>query len=148
MEVVIAVTIVSVTLVAVYGLIISVINVNARNIHNLQASEYAAEGLEVIRFMRDSNWLQNYSWNRGALDLGTDDDKILYLHETESSPYWEFSAEPEKIETANGNVFTREIVLKKTDGKNSMEVISNVFWDERGIAKTYSLSTYLSDWHD
>lgn len=144
MEVIIAVTVIGVTLTAVYGLIISVINVNARNIRNLQASEYASEGLEVIRFMRDSNWLQNYSWDRGELALGTDVSKTLYLLETEAAPYWEFSSEPEKL----GGVFTREITLNATDNENSIEVVSKVSWAERAGEKNFSLSTYLSDWHD
>lgn len=144
MEVIIAVTIIGVTLTAVYGLIISVMSANARNLHNLQASQYAAEGLEVMRFMRDSNWLQNYAWDRGDLDLKGAAGKMLNLHEMESPPYWEFSSEPEVL----AGIFTRKIAIKKTDYENAIEVVSTVYWTERGVGKNYSVSTFLSDWHD
>lgn len=163
-----AVTIVTIALVAVYGLIISILNANQRNIHNLQAGQYAAEGLEVVRFFRDSNWLQNYSWdgigNDGAsigfaFGLNGEDSRIIYLKETESAPYWEISGDEEILTNSSGFSFTREITISKvskSDGsilgsgdlKNAVEVTSKVSWDEHGIEKNVSLSTFLTDWHD
>lgn len=141
-EVVIAITMISVTMLAVYGLIISVMNANQRNIHNLQASYLAAEGLEAFRYMRDSNWIQNYSWDSG-FNLGTDESKIFYLKEIEAKPYWEFGTDG-----VVDDVYSREFKVEKTDTDKTVQVTCTVLWDERGIAKTYSLSTFLSDWHE
>lgn len=141
-EVVIAITVISVTLIAVYGLIISVMNAHQRNVHNLQASYLAAEGLETFRFMRDSNWIGNYSWDTG-FQLGTDTSKTFYLNEIETSPYWEFGTDG-----AVDDTYSREFLVEKTDTDKTIQVTCTVSWDERGIAKTYSLSTYLSNWHE
>lgn len=162
-EVIMAVTIVSIALLAVYGLIISVLNANQRNIHNLQASALAAEGLEVVRYFRDSNWLQNYSWDglgkQGSaistayvFGLGNVDERPLYLKENESPPYWTLGDRPEEI-----GIFMREISLQKVNDPESLngaflddtiEVISKVSWKEREIVKSVLLSTFLSNWHD
>lgn len=149
-EVVIAITVISVTMVAVYGLIISVMNANQRNLHNLQASYLAAEGLEVFRFMRDSNWLGNYSWDTDFhlyvnSQIEADWSKTVYLYETEINPYWSFGM----IDNAAvGEIYFREFLIEKTDTEKTIQVTCTVSWDERGIAKTYALSTFLSDWND
>lgn len=135
-EVVMSVAIISVLLTAVYGLIITTINANQRNIHTFQATMLANEGLEVVRYMRDSNWLQNYSWDKG-LESGT-----MNLREIERSPFWETSVQEEVID-----IYTREIELQEVaDQSGVMEVIARVTWDERGIERDITLSTYISDW--
>lgn len=143
-EVVIAITMITVTLVAVYGLIISVMNANQRNLHNLQASYLAAEGLEAFRFMRDSNWIGNYSWDTD-FDLETETSKTFYLKEKTSAPYWEFG--PEEYAAVDAT-YSREFNVEKTDTAKTIQVTCIVSWNERGIAKSYSLSTFLSDWHE
>lgn len=167
-EVIMAITIVTVALVAVYGLIISVLTANQRNIHNLQAGALAAEGLEVVRYLRDSNWLQNYSWTGRNGELSVVDpstSKIIYLVESESAPYWKINGQQvppykcgklESIVIENGITYCRFITLSKVyDPENSgtflketMQVTSTVSWDEKGITKQVELSTFLSNWHD
>lgn len=135
-EVVISVSVVSILLTAVYGLIITTINTNQRNLHTFQATMLANEGLEVVRYMRDSNWLQNYSWNKG-LEAGT-----INLSEIDRSPFWETSVQAEVID-----IYTREIELKEVENYGGVvEVIARVTWDESGKERDITLSTYLSDW--
>lgn len=135
-EVVMSVALISILLTAVYGLIITTINANQRNIHTFQATMLANEGLEVVRYMRDSNWLQNYSWDKG-LEAGT-----INLREIERSPFWETSVQEEVID-----IYTREIELQEVaDQSGVMEVIARVTWDERGVERDITLSTYISDW--
>lgn len=142
-EVVIAITVVSVTIVAVYGLIISVLNANQRNLHNLQASSLAAEGLEAFRFMRDSNWIGNYSWDRGFDDVSL----TYYLKESESKPYWELSTDDTDILVPD-SIYSRKFEIAETVTEKTIQVTCTVSWDERGIPKSYALSTFLSDWHE
>ncbi len=142
-EVVIAITVISVTMVAVYGLIISVMNANQRNLHNLQASYLAAEGLEVFRFMRDSNWLGNYSWDRGFDDVSL----TYYLEVSEASPFWALSTDISHIAVVD-SIYSREFAIAETGTEKTIQVTCTVSWDERGIPKSYALSTFLSDWND
>ncbi|MFA5843031.1 MAG: hypothetical protein WC882_05205 [Candidatus Gracilibacteria bacterium] len=64
-EVVIGVTILSIVLIGITTLTITSIRANEANIHRLTAYYLAQEGLEGMRTIRDSNWLQNYTWNEG-----------------------------------------------------------------------------------
>lgn len=64
-EVVIGVAILSIVLIGITTLTITSIRANEANIHRLTAYYLAQEGLEGVRTIRDSNWLQNYTWNEG-----------------------------------------------------------------------------------
>ncbi|KKR24227.1 MAG: hypothetical protein UT55_C0068G0008 [Candidatus Peregrinibacteria bacterium GW2011_GWE2_39_6] len=74
-EVIIGVAILSVVLTAMTSLTLSSINANQANINRLTAYYLAQEGLEGMRNMRDSNWLQNYTYNTGASFWGTNFDQ-------------------------------------------------------------------------
>lgn len=140
-EVVIALTMLTIMFTAVYGLVISTINVNQRNAHTFQATMLANEGLEAMRFLRDSNWLQNYSFDRGFEAEG-----IIYLTEESVAPYWRISTQVEEINLDNSVSYNREIIIKKVENIDEIiEVSARVFWNERGLAREIVLSTYLSN---
>lgn len=162
-ETLIGITLITVVLTAVTGLILSTLLSNQRNEHVLQASAIAAEGIEVMRHIRDSNWLQNYSWDGGADEWGTDfalDDEnvedliTLYLKEDGCAHQWCFSVNEEhgEIEDASGFVFNRVIDISHVldeDGvviPGTCEVTATVTWDEKGVERSTSISTFLTDW--
>lgn len=159
-EVLVGITMITVVLTAVTGLLLSTIQSNARNLHAVQAVAYAQEGIEAVRFMRDSNWLQNYSWDEGAdlwnasFSLDASDPLTLYLEPLASAPYWSFNDRPEIIEADNGVLFERELsfssILDEWDESRSredtVELTVTVSWMDRGIDRSVELSTYLTDW--
>ncbi len=161
-ETIMAVTLVTVVMTAVTGLILSTLMANQRNIHTLQATFLAQEGLEAVRFMRDSNWLQNYSWDTGQwsqdfhVEEGSD-SLTLYLVPklcTGVAPCFELSTLSEEGEVTldNGFKFQRNLMfrtLTDDDGStltSAMEVTAEVTWQELGIDRSMSLSTTLTDW--
>lgn len=68
-EVVIGISLLSVVLIAMTTLTISSIRANQANIFRLTSFYLAQEGIEGLRNVRDSNWLQNYTWNEGGSDF-------------------------------------------------------------------------------
>lgn len=159
-EVVIGVTIMSIVIVAVAGLVLSTLAANRRNIQSVQAVYLAEDGVEIMRYIRDSNWLQNYSWDGGekiwsgnfGLD-DFDDKKTLYLKETpKCPPCWGFSQDPELITLSGGVQYERSIAVKRVideDGaKNDgiYELLVRIQWEDKGKERSYVLSTYLSNW--
>ena len=64
-EILIAVSVLAVTLTAMASRVVVTIRVNAANMNSLQAYYLAQQGVEGMRNLRDSNWMQNYSWNNG-----------------------------------------------------------------------------------
>lgn len=155
-ETIIAITLTTIVLTAVTGLILSTLLANQRNQHSLQASYLAEEALEAVRFMRDSNWLQNYSWNRG-FEVGvplavnrkfcsgtTPCFELLSLSSTGSGLG--------EVRMDNGFVFERSVLFTEVldpEGlpiDNGLEVTATLAWQERGVERTLELSTYLTDW--
>ncbi len=61
-EVMIGIMILTVAIVAATNLLISLIKTNETNLKHLQAYYFAVEGIEVVRNMRDTNWLLNENW--------------------------------------------------------------------------------------
>jgi prepilin-type N-terminal cleavage/methylation domain-containing protein len=64
-EVLIAVSILAVTLTAMATLVIVTMRANTANMNSLQAYYLSEQGIEAMRNIRDSNWMQNYGWNGG-----------------------------------------------------------------------------------
>ena len=96
-EVLIGMTLITVVMTAVLGVVLMTLRGNQQNLHTLQATALAQEGLEVMRHIRDSNWLQNYSWDGGAalwntgFDLDVSDPITLYITDEGCSTQWCFS---------------------------------------------------------
>lgn len=65
-----AVSILSLVMIAVVSLAITSLNANRSNIYRLTAYYLAQEGLEGLRNVRDTNWMQNITWNEGMDSLG------------------------------------------------------------------------------
>lgn len=65
-EVLIAVSILAVTMTAMATLVVVTMRANTANMNSLQAYYLSEQGLEAMRNIRDSNWMQNYGWNLGT----------------------------------------------------------------------------------
>lgn len=169
-ETLIAITLTTVVITAVTGLILTTLFANQRNLHSLQAMYLAQESLEAVRFMRDSNWLQNYSWNGdggtngwGAdfdvSDLSIGDEMELQLSEEEDCPpcFSFTSSEEEATVTAdNGFEYLRTLTFKPVADESTqddtdmlagvVEVTATVSWSEHALPRSVELSTYLTNW--
>ena len=149
-ETLIAITVASLVLTAVTGLILLTLRTSNRNLHTAQALAYAQEGIEVMRFFRDSNVLQNYEW--WGLDQGSvggtgfsvhPGEKPLTLFIQPGEP-WRFGGDG-KLENAKGFPFTRYIEVSSVDA-DTIQVTSVVRFTELGRERQVKLSTYLTDW--
>ncbi len=158
-ETLMAVTVISIVFMAVVGLILMTIQGNRRNLHKLQATAYAQEGLEAVRYLRDSNWLQNYEWTgigaEASFGPGREGLMTVYLkYDPANCPQcWSFAEEDTWI-SDNGTEFSRRIEFKPIQDpadpahirEESVEVTSIVEWQEGNVRPNISLSTYLTDW--
>lgn len=61
-EVLVAIVVVALTIASITFLVIDTISANSANMKSFQASQLSQEGLEMVRNMRDSNWLRNLDW--------------------------------------------------------------------------------------
>lgn len=73
-EILIGVAILAVTMTAMATLVIVSMRANTLNMNTLQAYYLSEQGLEAMKNVRDSNWMQNYGWDMGDDKWGADFD--------------------------------------------------------------------------
>ena len=66
-EILIAFSVLTITVLACTSLITNSINNNAENAYRIQAYFLAEQGIEAIRNIRDSNWMQNIGFTNSSL---------------------------------------------------------------------------------
>ncbi len=156
LEILLSITFVTVVFTAITGLILMTLRVNAKNKYSLQASYLAQEGLEVMRYIRDSNWLQNYTWDEGEDRWGAnfsllsgDKEKEFYILE-KGEAYWmlvpvsSHNEDDAIVEMSDGFQFKRKILISFIE-EDALRITAVVSWDERGGGEV-SLSTILTNW--
>lgn len=145
-EILVAVTIIGLSLAALAGLGNFALKIQSRLKKNIAASYLAAEAIEVARAVKDESWTMINGLTIGAP-----------LHPTQSgSPAkWILLADGE---TVNG--FSRQIVLSnvyrdsndditqsvQTLDPNTKKITATVSWSDQGETQQVSLSTYLTNW--
>lgn len=165
-EVVIGVTVLSIVMASITVLTIVSIQANQANVNKLTAYYLAQEGLEGLRNMRDTNWLQNYAFDNGfegefykidyqpgvnspwvltpmtdatqdaTLDLVNDAGKNFYVHDAAT---WGGGTESK---------FSRYLNVRHDATEDICEVTAVVYWDDHGRSNSVKVSTILSDWRE
>jgi len=64
-EIIVAIFVMTVGIVGVYALVPKIISITSANTNSFTASQLAREGIELIRNIRDTNWLEEDSFNDG-----------------------------------------------------------------------------------
>ena len=147
-ETIVATGVIVVALVSSLALINSSL-VSASNFSDrLIASNLEAEGIEVVRNIRDNNWLQNLSWNNGLSD---GDYNVAY----NSLSLTTFSDTPLKLNSSNGiydysvsgdqTIFKRRISISNLSSYE-IKVVSTVSWQRRSRSYSITVEDHLFSW--
>ena len=114
----------------------------------LIAANLAAEGIEVIRNIRDNNRLQSLSWNSGL----SDGDYNVSYNSLSVIPYVDI---PLKIDSLSGiydysigsdqTIFKRIISITNLSAYE-MRVISTVNWQRRNHSYSITVEDHLFNW--
>ncbi|MFH1427060.1 MAG: prepilin-type N-terminal cleavage/methylation domain-containing protein [Patescibacteria group bacterium] len=153
LEVIAAIFIISLGLIGVLSLILQNIQVQYVNRNMLIGTELAQEGIELIRNIRDDNWLAGRDWDD---DLSGDNyivDYTGYINSVsditearlqirddvgEEGFYWHEA-------TDDDSIFSRLITITTIDINSSL-ISSLVSWSERGRTHQYQTDTILYNW--
>jgi len=147
LETIVAIGVIIVGLMAVLVLINSSLFYVSLIKDRLVAANLNSEGLEVVRNIRDNNWLQNLAWNNGL----SDGDYNIAYNSLSLNPYADMEL---LIDASNGlynyssgnsSGFKRKI---STSNLSSYElrVISTVTWQRKGINYANSAEEHLFNW--
>ena len=146
-ETIVAVGVITIGLISALALITNslfyVSNINDR----LIAANLVAEGLEVVRNIRDNNWLQSLPWNNG---LANGDYQTSY-NSIALSPY---TGNPLLLDSGSGfynyssganTIYVRKISIANISSYE-IRVISTVTWQRRGVIYSNSAEDHLFNW--
>lgn len=149
MEVMVAVAIAVMFFLAIYEMIIFANKITANSLRRVEAVNYAQEGIEAVRTIRDESWSTNLT------SIVNDTNYYLAI----SGGKWTVSQTPAPL---LNTMFTRTIkfyeVSRDVDGNivasggtvdpKTKRVVSAVSWSERSQNYTVSLETYITNFLD
>jgi Tfp pilus assembly protein PilV len=140
-EILIAVSVIAVSVLAVMGVAHNSIRVARQSSHATQAGFLLEEGAESVRILRDNAWT-----NISALTPSTN------YYPTFSGGTWTLSTTPNtvgiftrtvNISTVKRDNTTNDISSSGTDDPDTMLVVVTVSWLEGGTTVTKTLSFYV-----
>lgn len=111
------------------------------------AAELALEGVEVVRAIRDENWINGRPWNAG---LSPGDYQAQY----DSVSLDAFTGNPLRLDPVSGRYqyavgnnteFTRRIIISNI-GADEIRAISRVSWTVRSIPFSIDVEEHLFNW--
>lgn len=148
-ETLVALVLITVAMGPVFILATSSVNVASRIEHNLIASNLVQEGIEVIRNIRDTNWLNGSAFDN---NLFTGTWRVQWdtvgggLMPVGSNPVLKKDSGIYNYSTGTNTIFRRTVAISKPNS-GELVLISSVTWVERGnINRTVSAESHLFDW--
>ena len=155
MEAIVAIFVITTGLVGVLSLVSQTIASSTFSKDKLIAAYLAQEGIEIVRNIRDTNWLQSLSWNNG---LGTGEYEAAYQDSSltfcPSICDYDHNLRFLKIDggfygyplLGTETKFKRKITIGADPIANSMNVKVEVFWQEKGNPYKVEAQENLYNW--
>ena len=148
-EIVAVLFVVAIGLVGVLSLIVQ--NIQSQNIskNTITAYQLAQEGIELVRKVRDTNWLEARTWNTGMLP------GVYNMDYQDSLPNILSSGSQALYKDANGfyvhgggvpTPFSRIIEIEAIN-PNAYRIYSRITWTDRNNTFNYDVETVLYDWY-
>ncbi|MBT4917157.1 prepilin-type N-terminal cleavage/methylation domain-containing protein [Candidatus Peregrinibacteria bacterium] len=156
-EVMIGMTILTVAIVAATSLVLGLMKSNSNNVKTLQAYYLAQEGVEMVRNVRDTNWLNNKDWLNNLVDEAGSADSInrvvgiSFLNTEENlTPEQFVSVYPWNFDSSSFEYVNDEDVIDATEFNRSIEISDHEQECEGEVEGTcdYKLVTVTVDWKD
>jgi hypothetical protein len=156
-EIVIGIALLSFGVVLTYGSFTAISTSTYNLSPKITATYLAQEGMEIIRNLRDNNFLNGVTWNTGLLNspcntgcqldyktsataqLAAYNDTFLGLN---SDGFYSYDI------GATQTIFKRKITITQVQsGANTIDVQSQVTWTYKGQVLSYTTEEHLYNWH-
>ena len=168
LEVLVAIAVITVGLVGVIGLIAYTISISRVSPDKVIATNLAQEGIEVIRNIRDTNWLEGDDFDEdiggpgmGNRWRGTVDYNSAFITKPPGSAAWISvddciaAGEDCRLKINASGVYSHvggtdtsfyRLILTDKMTPDSLKVVSQVGWTDRSGPHTITLEDHLYDW--
>lgn len=153
LEVIIAIFVITVGVIGGIFAIQQTIVLASYSSSRLTAAYLAQEGIEIVRNIRDTNWLEGEDWRNGLGDgqwqadyndqnlTSYDGGSFLYI-QTTNGFYGYDSGTPTK--------FKRKITITTPPpplSTSTLEVLVEINWQERGKSYSFPVKEHLYNWY-
>ena len=153
MEIIIAMGVIISVLTSALVLITLTVNSTKALRSKIIAISLSQEGLEIVRNIRDNNWLAGKRTSLNWWDgLGDNSFPMDYLAQYNISNLLSYSITPLRInngfyqyDSGSNTLFYRKITIERIND-NQLRIISEVTWSERGRNQIISAETRLYNW--
>lgn len=159
-ELIIGLAILSFGIIAVYSVFFPAITQTYNVSSRLTAVYLAQEGLEIVRNIRDNNFIAGNNWAQGLLscNLGcqasykagtAQQQQADQLAAFNPSQYLTLDADGfySYSETGISTKFQRNITITQELGTDILRVVSNVSWNFNGQPYNYQTDEYIYNWY-
>ena len=146
-EVIVAVFLISVGLVAAFSLINQTIYYTQTVSSRLTAIYLAQEGLEIVKNIRDSNFLNVYNWKNGlnSCESGCRADYNSATLNPAWNTYLRFDGNFYSYNSGPDTKFRRKITVTP-DGSDILNVSVDVSWSDKGRPYNKIIEERLYNW--
>ena len=163
LEVIIAIALLIIGLISLMVLVRATISASSVSSSRLLAANLAREGIELVRGIRDTNWLQGQAWDTNIKGTGNERAGIIDYNDFDQLTQY-FNPPPADVEacgsacqlykennfyshmaTGTAVPFYRLILLDKIS-PDQLQVTSQVKWIERGRTHILEVVSHLYEW--
>ena len=151
-ETMVAVGVIMIGLVSALGAITTALFYVSNIQDRLIAANLTAEGIEIIRNIRDNNWLQNLPWNNGL--SGGDYQTACALPACGSISFSSYGGNPLLFDSGSGlynytsgssTAYMRKLSITNLSNYE-IRVVSTVTWQRRSATYDISAEDHLFNW--
>lgn len=152
-EVMIAIVVLTIGVLGIYALVTRVISATSVSVSQLTASYLAQEGLELVRNVRDTNFLrmrqgEEIEWTDGLLSCsaGCEIDYNDAVFASYQGRFLKATGSFYAYDSGQDTQFKREITISQPSA-NTLEVFVEVTWQDRGnISRQVQAADKLYNW--
>ncbi len=170
LEVILAITILTIAVGGIFALVSQTIASVSVTQSRLIASYFVQEGVEIVKNIRDTNWLKLQPWNQGLEEgdwegdyqTGSPPDYLsltpcffpcqyedLHFLGIDNQSFYSYNYPPE-----NKTIFKRKITISDGEDLNDppdgemdrLKISVEVFWKDRGKIYSIAAQEYLYNW--
>ena len=150
-ELIITLAILSFGIIGVYNAFYSMIILSNNISSRFTATYLSQEGLEIVRNIRDNNFILSAAWSNGLLgcNLGCQGDyKTNASLQAYNNNFLKLNTDGfYSYDSGVATKFKRKITITQPSGTDTLKAIVQVLWDDNGKPSSFETEEYLYNWH-
>lgn len=156
LEVIVAILVITIGVLGAFSVVQNIISYTFASAYRLEAAYLAKEGIEIVRNIRDTNWVDNdqaTDWDDGLgagdWEADYDDSGLTFCSAPCNFADLRFLKVPAggfyNYNSGTDTKFKRKITVV-LDGSDKLKVFVEIQWQEKGDTNTITVQENLYNW--